>query len=61
MSITKYTRALELELVKLNDNLKCCGNCDFRKAGCEDVYHLRNICEKWEFDGLTAQQRTTKS
>ena len=41
-----------------NDNLKCCGNCSKWGYVCSSRdYHPQRVCYKWEYDGLTREER----
>lgn len=49
------------EAVKMNNDLKCCGNCLHGSDSCPQVKEQElsafNCCEHWEFDVLTAEER----
>jgi len=49
------------EIIKMNNDLKCCGNCLHGSDSCPQVKEQElsafNCCEHWEFDGFTAKER----
>ena len=49
------------EVIKMNNDLCCCGNCLHGSDSCPQVKEQElsafNCCEHWEFDGLTAAER----
>ena len=49
------------EVIKMNNDLKCCGNCAYSYDNCEQMKEQKllyfHLCEHWQFDRLTAAER----
>ncbi len=53
---------IKREITELYDNLKCCGNCDYRKYGkCERSKSKEvegsMVCGNWKYDGYSYEHR----
>ena len=59
--------AIEAELLRRYESLKCCGNCQWsisrnckdwqRYRDCGSYPALDSYCDKWQYDGLTREER----
>ena len=49
------------EIIKMSNDLKCCGNCAYSYDNCEQMKEQNllyfHLCEHWQFDRLTAEER----
>ena len=49
------------EIIKMNNDLQCCGNCKYSYDNCEQMKEQNllyfHLCEHWRSDGMTAEER----
>ena len=49
------------EIIKMNNDLQCCGNCVALYSSCPQMKEQDllpfNSCEHWQWDNLTAEER----